>query len=75
MLAPDDVVVLMSDGLPERFNAQGEMLAEEAAKQYLAEHAHGSAQELIEGLAKLGDDWGGARPQDDEVTFVVLKLK
>jgi serine phosphatase RsbU (regulator of sigma subunit) len=74
-LAVNDVVVLMSDGLPERFNPQGEMLEEEAAKQYLAEHAFASAQELIEGMAKLGDDWGGARPQDDDVTFVVLKLK
>ncbi len=74
-LAADDVVVLMSDGLPERFNPQSEMLEDEAAKQYLAEHPQASAQELIEGLAKLGDDWGGARPQDDDVTFVVLKLK
>ena len=73
-LAVNDVVVLMSDGLPERFNPQGEMLEEEPAKQYLAQHAHASAQELISGLAKLGDDWGGARPQDDDVTFVVLKM-
>ncbi len=74
-LAVDDVVVLMSDGLPERFNPQGEMLEEQAAKQYLAQHAQASAQELITGLAKLGDDWGSPRPQDDDVTFVVLKLK
>ena len=63
----------MSDGLPERFNPQGEMLEEQAAKQYLAQHAKALAQQLITGLAKLGDDWGGARPQDDDVTFVVLK--
>jgi serine phosphatase RsbU (regulator of sigma subunit) len=75
ILAVDDVVVLMSDGLPERFNLQNEMLEEEAAKQYLVQHTQASAQELITGLAKLGDDWGGARPQDDDVTFVVLKLK
>ena len=74
MLAIDDVVVLMSDGLPERFNSQNEMLEEEAAKQFLATNAQASAQELIEGLAKLGDDWGGARPQDDDVTFVVVKV-
>ncbi len=72
-LAANDVVVLMSDGLPERFNSRDEMLEEEAAKQYLAQHAQASAQEIINGLAKLGDDWGGARPQDDDVTFVVLK--
>ncbi len=74
-LAVNDVVVLMSDGLPERFNPHGEMLEEQATKQCLAQHAQASAQKIIEGLAKLGDDWGGARPQDDDITFVVLKLK
>ncbi len=74
-LAANDVVVLMSDGLPERFNLQNEMLEEEAAKQYLVAHAQACAQEIIEGLARLGDEWGGARPQDDDVTFVVVKVK
>lgn len=48
-------------------------LEDEAAKQYLVEHAADSAQQLIEGLAKLGDDWGSTRPQDDDATFVVLR--
>lgn len=74
-LASGDVIVLLSDGLPERFNPQGEMLEDEAAKRFIAAHAYLSAQELIHGLAKLGDDWGGARPQDDDVTFVVLKVR
>ncbi len=74
-LALGDVVVLLSDGLPERFNPEGEMLEDEAAKIFIAGNAHLSAQDLINGLAKLGDDWGGARPQDDDVTFVVVKVK
>lgn len=32
-------------------------------------------QQLIEGVVKLGDDWGGTLPQDDDITFVVLKRK
>ncbi len=74
-LASGDVVVVLSDGLPERFNPQGEMLEDEAAKMFLLGNAHLTAQETINGLAKLGDDWGGARPQDDDVTFVVLKIR
>ncbi len=74
-LAAGDVVVLMSDGLPERFNEQNAMLEDEAAKTFIAEHAHLSSQDLINGLVKLGDDWGGTRPQDDDVTFVVLKVR
>ncbi|NOT60310.1 MAG: SpoIIE family protein phosphatase, partial [Acidobacteria bacterium] len=38
-LATNDVVLLMSDGLPERFNAQGEMLDYAATKRAFAEAA------------------------------------
>ena len=57
-LAADDMVVLMSDGLPERFNPNDEMLEDEAAKAFIAGNALRSVQELINGLAKLGDEWG-----------------
>jgi serine phosphatase RsbU (regulator of sigma subunit) len=70
-----DVIVLMSDGLPERFNNLNEMLEDESAKKFITEYAHLSAQEIINGLVKLGDDWGGVRPQDDDVTFVIVKVK
>ncbi len=70
-----DVVVLMSDGLLERFNAQNEMLEDEPAKIFIADNPHLSSQEIINGLVKLGDDWGSMRPQDDDVTFVIVKVK
>ena len=74
-LAFGDVIVLMSDGLPERFNEQNELLEDESAKKFLTDNPHLSAQEIINGLVKLGDDWGGVRPQDDDVTFVIVKVK
>jgi serine phosphatase RsbU (regulator of sigma subunit) len=74
-LASGDVVVLLSDGLPERFNEQGVMLEDEAVQSFITAHPHLSAQDLINGLVKLGDDWGSARPQDDDVTLVVLKVR
>ena len=70
-----DVIVLMSDGLPERFNAQNEMLEDESAKKFVTENTQLSAQEIITGLVRLGDEWGGLRPQDDDVTFVVVKVR
>ncbi|MFN7926836.1 MAG: PP2C family protein-serine/threonine phosphatase [Blastocatellia bacterium] len=74
-LAAGDVVVLLSDGLTERFNEAGTMLEEEAAKEIIVGNAHLPAQEIILRLAKLGEEWGGARPQDDDITLVVLKVK
>ncbi|HYP49912.1 MAG TPA: PP2C family protein-serine/threonine phosphatase, partial [Pyrinomonadaceae bacterium] len=74
-LSPGDVLVLMSDGFPEMFNAAGEMLADDEAKRVLAESAHFSAQEIINRFVKVGENWAGTRPPDDDVTFVVLKVK
>jgi serine phosphatase RsbU (regulator of sigma subunit) len=74
-IAPGDVIVLMSDGLPERFNAQNEMLDYAATKRALAVAAGRSPREIIEHFVSVGDEWSNGRPQDDDVTFVVLKVR
>ncbi len=74
-ISPGDVVVLLSDGLPERFNMAGEMFDYERTKCALAEAVSYSPQQIIEHLATSGDAWAEGRPQDDDITFVVLKLK
>ena len=74
-LAPGDTVLLMSDGFPEMFNAEGEMLDYGRAPSLLAEAAKLPAHEIIARFAEVGEQWAGARPQDDDVTFVVLKMK
>ncbi len=70
-----DVVVLLSDGLPERFNPQDEMFDYAATKRVLAEAASQSPQQLIEHLVAAGETWAQGRAQDDDVTFVVLKVR
>ncbi|MGH9840351.1 MAG: PP2C family protein-serine/threonine phosphatase [Blastocatellia bacterium] len=72
-LSAGDIVVLMSDGLPERFDAEGEMLGYGAAKEALLECAGAHPQQIIERFVQIGDAWGNGRPQDDDVTFVVMK--
>ena len=75
VLAVDDVVVLMSDGWPERFNPQDEMLDYERIFKALPPLARQSSEAIIAELVRLGDEWSEGRPQDDDVTFVVLKVK
>ncbi len=41
----------------------------------LEEVAKASPQEIIEHFVRTGERWAGARPQDDDMTFVVLKIK
>jgi serine phosphatase RsbU (regulator of sigma subunit) len=74
-IAPGDVVVLMSDGLPERFNTENEMLDYGATRDALAAAAHRAPREIIEHFVRVGDEWSNGRPQDDDVTFVVLKVR
>lgn len=73
-LFPGDVIVLMSDGFPERFNDAGEMLGYEQSNRILLESATRSAQQIIEGFVRVGETWAAGRPTDDDVTFVVLKV-
>ncbi len=74
-LGVNDIVVLMSDGLPERFNVRNEMLDDERIQQTLLMCATQSAEQIINEFVRLGDEWSEGRPQDDDVTFVVLKIK
>lgn len=74
-IAAGDVIVLMSDGLPERFNPFGEMLGYDQPKLALAESAESSAQAIIERMLADADDWAKGRPLDDDVTFVVVKVR
>ncbi|HEX8734555.1 MAG TPA: SpoIIE family protein phosphatase [Pyrinomonadaceae bacterium] len=73
-LASGDVVLLMSDGFPEMFNPAGEMLGFEKAAEILPEIAAGAPNEIIDRLVRIGHEWAGSRPADDDVTFVVLKI-
>jgi serine phosphatase RsbU (regulator of sigma subunit) len=74
-LAPGDVVVLMSDGYPERFNGANEMLGYGSAKSVLLEIAVLPPQEIVEVFVRIADQWAHGRPQDDDMTFVVMKVK
>jgi sigma-B regulation protein RsbU (phosphoserine phosphatase) len=74
-LAPGDVVVLMSDGYPERFNSKNEMLDYGSAKSVLLEIAILPPQDIIDVFVKIADKWAEGRAQDDDMTFVVMKVK
>jgi serine phosphatase RsbU (regulator of sigma subunit) len=72
-ISAGDVVVLMSDGLPERFNGRGEILGYTRGGEILKEFADQSPEEIINHFVRAGEIWAEGRPQDDDMTFVVLK--
>jgi serine phosphatase RsbU (regulator of sigma subunit) len=74
-LLPGDVVVAMSDGFPELFNDGGEMFGYEQASAALVEVAACTPTQIVEHFVRAAVRWADGRPQDDDVTFVVLKVR
>lgn len=74
-LNPGDTVLFMSDGFTEMFNNQNELLGEERAKDLFQAVAEKSPQEVIAYLNRAGEKWANGRTQQDDVTFVVIKIK
>jgi serine phosphatase RsbU (regulator of sigma subunit) len=48
---------------------------EEQVKILFKEIADNSPEEIIEHLRKAGEAWANGRDQEDDVTFVVIKIK
>ena len=72
-LAPGDVVLFLSDGLPERFNPHDAMFGWQETQDGFAALAHLDPPAIVAGLAQAGDNFADGRPRDDDVTFLVLK--
>lgn len=74
-LSPGDTILLMTDGFFERFNPKGEIFDDARVKQTFAEIGHQSPRRIIEHLLGVGEAWARGKPQHDDMTLLVLKLK
>lgn len=72
---PNDVVILMTDGLPELFNKKGDMLGYERVSELIMEVVHKKPGEIIEHLHAASAAWLNGSSQDDDMTFFVFKRK
>jgi serine phosphatase RsbU (regulator of sigma subunit) len=68
-----DILLLLSDGFPERFNREDEMFGMDRVKKSFKEAAKESPADIISALNEAGEAWSGGRPRDDDTTFVVIK--
>ena len=74
-LSKGDTILLMSDGLPELFNDEKEMFGYKRARNLFEELAEKSPEDIISGLNKAGSNFINDKDPDDDVTFVVIKVK
>jgi uncharacterized membrane protein (UPF0136 family) len=74
-LAPGDTLLFASDGFAELLDPEGHEMGYAGAAGAFREAAQGaSARDVVERLGAAAAAFRGARPQDDDVTFVVVRV-
>jgi serine phosphatase RsbU (regulator of sigma subunit) len=70
-----DTILLLTDGLPEQMNNSKVIFDYSRVLKYFDEIADYAPNEIINRLVQKADDWMDGQKQDDDVTFVVIKVK
>jgi serine phosphatase RsbU (regulator of sigma subunit) len=70
-----DTLLLMSDGFAELKNKNKEQYGYTRVKQEFMSVAHKSSNEIVEHLKNSASEWINGIEPDDDVTFVVIKVK
>ena len=74
-LHPGDTLLLMSDGLPERLNEDGDLFDYERLQKSFKSTVNKSPEEICSYLLNKGEEWAGESLQDDDITLVVIRVK
>ncbi len=74
-LSSGDTILLMTDGFPELLNDKNEMYGYKRARNLFEELANEAPEEIISKLKDAGSEWVNDNDPDDDVTFVVIKVK
>ncbi|MDX1592259.1 MAG: PP2C family protein-serine/threonine phosphatase, partial [Balneolaceae bacterium] len=70
-----DVLLLMSDGLPELFNAEREMFGIERVEEILMNSNGYGARDIITQIKQGAESWVGSNSPHDDITLMVLKVQ
>ncbi len=72
-LDPSDIVLVGTDGIWEARNTDGEMFGKDRLRQILIDSASCSAKEIHDTIVHAVHEFRQTRPQEDDVTLVVIK--
>ena len=68
-----DVLVLLSDGLPEAPDLEGNLLDYQPVMDCIEKTAHLGAAQVKQALIDLADDWLDGSKNPDDITFIVFE--
>ena len=70
-----DIIIQLSDGLPEAPNLTGEMYDYERLRLLIEDNGHKTAQGIIDALMASVDEWLQGQHNPDDITLVVIEKK
>ena len=70
-----DILVIITDGLPEAPNLKGELFDYLKLQNLIASYHHDTAQGVIDKLMLEADSWLDGKHNPDDITLVVIKQK
>ncbi|MGB5849098.1 MAG: two-component regulator propeller domain-containing protein [Ignavibacteriaceae bacterium] len=74
-LQTGDTILLSSDGLPELTNHNNEMYGYDRTKTEFQSVGEKEPEEIVDHLKNSASQWANDKEPDDDVTFVVIKVK
>jgi len=74
-LKTGDVILLLTDGFPELKNEKKEMYGYQKTRDSIMKVSRMDPEEIINHLKNEGSNWVNDKDPDDDVTFVVIKIK
>ena len=72
---PSDTIFILTDGLPELKNMENEMYGYERVKKEFTSVCEQEPKQIIEHLKNSAARWSDRKDLEDDVTFVVMKIK
>lgn len=77
-IEPGDTILLMTDGLPELADPEGEPLGYPRVRSLFAELGglpQADPADVIAGLARAAESWAAGQPYRDDVTLVAIRIR
>jgi PAS domain S-box-containing protein len=74
-LEPGDTVLMMSDGLADVFNPEGEEFGYERILAAFASGEHGSVDDLLLSFDRAIKEWAGSEDFEDDVTIMAVRRR
>jgi serine phosphatase RsbU (regulator of sigma subunit) len=74
-LFPGDCILMLSDGYPELANSNDEQIGYDRLQSQFLAAANKEPEEIVEYFKDCGSKWVNDKDPDDDVTFVVIKVK